>query len=30
LRDLIDDSLDKLMSFLFPKVVEPNAAFGHR
>jgi hypothetical protein len=30
LRGLIDDSVDKLMSFFFPKVVEPNASFGHR
>jgi hypothetical protein len=30
LRGLIDDSVDKLMSFFFPKVAEPNATFGHR
>jgi uridine phosphorylase len=30
LRGLIDDSVDKLMSFLFPKVVVPNASLVHR
>jgi hypothetical protein len=30
LRGLIDESVDKLMSALFPKVVEPNASLGHR
>ena len=30
MRGLIDDSVDKLMSFFFPKVVEPNASLGHR
>jgi uridine phosphorylase len=30
MRGVIDDSVDKLMSFFFPKVVEPNASFGHR
>jgi hypothetical protein len=30
LRGLIDDSVDKLMAFFFPKVVESNASFGHR
>jgi len=30
MRGLIDDSVDKLMSFFFPKVVEPNTPLGHR
>jgi hypothetical protein len=30
LRGVIDDSVDKLMSFFFQKVVEPNASLGHR
>jgi hypothetical protein len=30
LRGLIDDSVDKLMSFFFLKVVEPNASLGHQ
>jgi hypothetical protein len=30
LRGLIDDSVDKLMSFLFPKIVVPNASLDHR
>jgi hypothetical protein len=30
LRGLIDESVDKLMSALFPKVVEPNASLGPR
>jgi uridine phosphorylase len=30
MRGLIDDSVDKLMSFFFSKVVEPNTPLGHR
>jgi hypothetical protein len=30
LRGLIDDSVGKLMAFFSPKIVEPNASFGHR
>jgi uridine phosphorylase len=30
LRGVIDDSVDKLMSFFFPKIVEPNASPVHR
>jgi hypothetical protein len=30
MRGVIDDSVDKLMSFFFPKVVEPNTSLGHR
>jgi uridine phosphorylase len=30
LRGLIDESVDKVMSVLFPKVVEPNASLVHR
>ena len=30
MRGLIDESVDKLISFFFPKVVEPNASLAHR
>ena len=30
MRGVIDDSVDKLMSFFFTKVVEPNTSLGHR
>ena len=30
LRGLIDESVDKLISFFFPKVVEPDASLVHR